>query len=61
MYCIRCKEDITPDNNGMKLTPDGSNIEMYQCDDCHFIEYGYHIWPVLLIFNEDTRVAGNSA
>ena len=50
MRCMMCKEEITPKNNGMQITPLGSSIRMYQCDDCHYIEYGYRIWGSNLIF-----------
>lgn len=48
IICSFCKEEITPDNNGMSI----NNGEFYQCDDCHYAEYGYHIWSELLIFKE---------
>ena len=46
MYCFQCGEEITEDNNGISIN-DG---EFYQCDDCHYIEFEYYIYPVLLVF-----------
>jgi hypothetical protein len=44
--CFQCGEEITPENDGISIN-DG---EFYQCDDCHYIEYDCHIWPLLLVF-----------
>jgi len=46
MYCFQCGEEITPDNNGMSI----NEGEFYQCNDYHYIEYGYEIWGILQVF-----------
>jgi hypothetical protein len=47
--CFQCDEPITPENNGICIN-EGTPHEMYQCDDCHFSEFGYHIWGQLLVY-----------
>jgi len=44
--CFQCHEDITPENNGVSI----NNGEFYQCDDCHLIEYGYHLNRDIQVF-----------
>jgi hypothetical protein len=53
-YCFQCGEDITIENNGICINENSEN-EMFQCDDCHFSEFGVYIWPVLLIFKKDEK------
>lgn len=52
--CFQCKEELTFENNGMSI----NNGELYQCDDCHFNEYGYHISPTLLVFQQQPTAEG---
>jgi hypothetical protein len=46
MRCFQCGEDITPSNNGISI----NNGDFYQCDDCHYNEWGYRINGNLLVF-----------
>jgi len=47
-YCFKCGEELTPENNGMLI----NGGEFAQCDDCHEIEFGYYIWPMLTLFKK---------
>ena len=49
MICFQCGYEITPENNGLCINKDTPH-EMYQCNDCHYAEFGCYIWPILLIF-----------
>lgn len=48
--CFRCGFAITPEDDGMCIN-EGTEHEMYQCDDCHEMEFGVRITPSLLVFN----------
>lgn len=52
MICFQCGYEITPEDNGMCINKDTPH-EMYQCNDCHYAEFGYNIWPILLIFKNE--------
>ena len=47
--CMSCSEPITKDNDGIEM-PQGKGESFYQCEDCHFIEYGYRISAMNLFF-----------
>lgn len=44
--CLQCHFEISPDNNGISI----NNGDFYQCDDCHLEEFGYHIYPSELVY-----------
>lgn len=49
MHCFQCGEKISRKNNGICINK-GTPHEIYQCDDCHYIEFGYKITGALLVF-----------
>lgn len=49
MRCFKCKDELTPDNNGMIIN-EGHVTELYLCNDCHYMEFGYNIYADLLYF-----------
>jgi hypothetical protein len=49
-YCFQCGEELTPENDGILI-----NDEFAQCDDCHEIEYGVYIWPMLLLYDKNGK------
>lgn len=49
LRCFQCKENITPDSDGMIIN-EGTIHEMCQCDDCHLMEFGTHIMEANLHF-----------
>ncbi len=49
MICFQCHCDITPQDNGMCIN-EGTMHEMYQCNDCHYSEFGFNITGSLLVF-----------
>lgn len=48
MCCFQCGDNITPYNNGISI----NNGEFFQCDDCHYNEWGYNINVNLLVFKK---------
>jgi hypothetical protein len=40
-----CREPITKDNPGVQLS---FSHDLWQCNDCHCIEWGVYMWPSLL-------------
>jgi hypothetical protein len=44
--CFQCGDELTPEDDGMAI----NGGEFYQCDVCHFNEFGYHIYGDLLLF-----------
>ncbi len=49
MRCFHCDCEITPQDNGLCINKDTPH-ELYQCNDCHYAEFGVNISGVLLIF-----------
>ncbi len=50
MICASCYEEITPENNGIEVSV-GYQEFVYQCEDCHEIEFGTRIYAMNLVFN----------
>jgi len=54
-YCFQCKEEITYENNGLVINEDTPH-EIYQCNDCHYNEFGINIWPFLLVIKNKDEI-----
>lgn len=49
MRCFKCRFNLSEKDDGMIIN-EGHSTEMYLCDDCHYREFGVHIWGNLLYF-----------
>ena len=49
MRCFQCHCEITPQDNGLCINK-GTPHEIYQCNDCHYSEFGVNITESLLVF-----------
>jgi len=55
--CFQCDYEITPKDNGLCINQ-GTIHEIYQCNDCHFSEFGFNINGQLLVFNKINDESG---
>jgi NTP pyrophosphatase (non-canonical NTP hydrolase) len=53
--CFRCGTAITLENNGICIN-EGTNTEVFQCDDCHEMEFGVRVSPALLYFKQPAPI-----
>jgi hypothetical protein len=49
MRCFMCKEELSPENDGVIMN-EGTSNQVCQCNDCHHIEHGYYLMTDLLHF-----------
>lgn len=54
MRCFQCHCEISPQDNGLCIN-EGTPHEMYQCNDCHYAEFGVNIMASLLVFKKRSK------
>lgn len=54
MRCFKCRYNLSEKDDGMIIN-EGHSTEMYLCDDCHYMEFGVHIWGNQLYFKNKTN------